>query len=141
MLIETDVILAHIKKEDWLKPYAEYILRRVVRGELELYVSREVIHEVYYIVRRLNLEISNVLDKLVALTKVPNLIWVPTTVDLDLAALALLVEYGFSSIFDAYYAATALLYVPDRTIISTNDVYDRIPGLNRIDPREISSIL
>jgi hypothetical protein len=27
--------------------------------------------------------------------------------------------------------------VPDNTIISTDSVYDRIPGLKRIDPRKL----
>lgn len=48
-----------------------------------------------------------------------------------------MMQYNFSSIFDAYYAATALNQVPDHTIISTDTVFDSIPGVRRIDPREI----
>jgi hypothetical protein len=46
-------------------------------------------------------------------------------------------QYGLESIFDAYYAATALNQVPDHSIISTDTVFERIPGITRIDPREI----
>jgi len=51
--------------------------------------------------------------------------------------MVLMRQYGFSSIFDAYYAAAALNQVEDRTIISTDKVFDCVPGLVRIDPREI----
>mgnify|MGYP000409699028 FL=1 len=74
---------------------------------------------------------------MVALTRINNIVWLPTTVEIDLAALTIMVEYGVSSIFDAYYAATALIMDPDKTIISTDKVYDKIPGLVRIDPREL----
>ncbi|RLF19406.1 MAG: VapC toxin family PIN domain ribonuclease [Thermoprotei archaeon] len=139
MLIETDIIVAHIKDDDWLKPYAKRILSKAEHGELELYASRELIHEIYYVARNLGIELNKVLEKVVALTRIENIIWVPTTLDIDLTALTLMVEYNISSIFDAYHAATALLYDPDRTIISTDRVYDRIPGLHRIDPRHFNS--
>jgi len=137
MLIETDVILAHVKEQDWLKPYAEKILEKARKGIIKLYVSREVIHELYYIASKLNIEIDEILRRVVALTRINNIMWLPTTVEIDLAALTIMVEYGVSSIFDAYYAATALIMDPDKTIISTDKVYDKIPGLVRIDPREL----
>lgn len=56
---------------------------------------------------------------------------------IDLLALTLMKQYKMGSIFDAYYAATALNQVPDRSIISTDTVFDTIPGITRIDPREI----
>jgi len=41
-------------------------------------------------------------------------------------------------IFDAIYAATALTdKAHDHTILSTDPAYDRIPGIKRVDPREI----
>ncbi len=41
------------------------------------------------------------------------------------------------SIFDAYYAVTALNQVEDHAIISTDNVYDIVPGLKRIDHRKL----
>ena len=137
MLIETDVLLAHVKEEDWLKPYAENILKRVESGELKLYVSREVLHELYYIVTRLGMDLDKALAKIVALTSIKGLTWLPTTLEIDLLAYTLIVEYGLTSIFDAYYAASTLLMDPDKTIISTDHTYDKIPGLRRVDPREL----
>ena len=135
MLIEADVLLAHVKEEDWLKPYAENIFKRVELGELKLYVSREVLHELYYIITKLGMDLDEALAKIVALTNIKGLTWLPTTLDVDLLAYTLIVEYGLTSIFDAYYAASTLLMDPDRTIISTDSIYDRIPGLRRVDPR------
>ncbi len=138
MLIETDIILAHIKDKDWLKPYAQKILFKAVKGELKLYISREVIHEIYYIARKYDLNLSYLLNKIVALTSMENIVWLPTTLEIDLIALTLMIEYNIKSIFDAYYAATTLTLDPDNTIISTDTVYDRVPGIKRIDPRDIT---
>jgi hypothetical protein len=60
-----------------------------------------------------------------------------TTFEIDLLALVLMRQYGFTSIFDAYQAATALNQVEDHTIVSTDKVFDCIPGLVRVDPRKI----
>ncbi len=65
---------------------------------------------------------------------------IETTYQIDLPALALMRQYQIESIFDAYYAATALNQVPDHTIISTDEVFDAIPGIKRIDPHKLSSI-
>jgi len=46
-------------------------------------------------------------------------------------------QYGITSIFDAYHAATTLNQVPDHTIVSTDQVFEKISGLNRIDPHTL----
>jgi hypothetical protein len=72
-----------------------------------------------------------------SLKAIDNLTFLDTTFEIDLLALALIRQYGFTSLFDAYYAATALNQVDDHTIISTDTVFDCIPGIKRIDPRKI----
>jgi hypothetical protein len=47
-------------------------------------------------------------------------------------------QYKIESIFDAYYAATALNQVPKHTIISTDEIFDVIPGIIRIDSKNYS---
>jgi hypothetical protein len=71
-----------------------------------------------------------------ALTAIDNLTFLETTYEIDLLALALIRQYGFTSIFDAYYAATALNQIEDHIIISTDTIFDCIPGIKRMDPRE-----
>ncbi|MCH4816507.1 PIN domain-containing protein [Saccharolobus shibatae] len=105
MMIKSDILLAHIKSEDRLKPVADTILLRIARGELNVIVSREVLHELYYVLKNMNLSPQKILLKLGALKSIPNIEWVPTTVDTDLLALSLMSQYGISSIFDSYYVA------------------------------------
>ena len=42
MMIETDMLYAQVKSDDWLKPTAEKLMQRIVRGEFGIVVSREV---------------------------------------------------------------------------------------------------
>ncbi len=140
MLIKTDVFLAYIKEDDWLKSYAEKLIKETSEERIKLYASREIIRELYYVVRRFGIDLTLFLEKIVALTRIGNIIWVPTDIDIDLNALTLMIEYGIKSIFDAYYAATALPRDLDRAIISTDKVYDRIPSIKRVDPRQYEKL-
>lgn len=84
----------------------------------------------------MNLSPQEILLRLGALKSIPNIDWVPTTVDTDLLALSLMSQYGISSIFDCYYVATCLLYDKDKIIISTDHIFDKVLGIRRIDPRD-----
>ena len=137
MMIESDILLAHIKSSDRLKAVADAVLLKIARGELRVIASREVFHELYYVLKNMGLSPQEILLKLGALRSIPNIEWVPTTVDTDLLALSLISQYGISSVFDSYYAATCLLYDEDKTIISTDHVFDKVPGIKRVDPRDL----
>ncbi|MBS7611105.1 PIN domain-containing protein [Candidatus Bathyarchaeota archaeon] len=138
MMIETDILYAYIKKEDWLKPTANKVMLKIARGELgAVYASRESLHEIYYVSREEGVSTDELITRFAALTAIENLIFLETTYEIDLLALALIRQYGINSIFDAYYAATALNQIPDHTIISTDTVFNIIPGIKRIDPREV----
>ncbi len=138
MMIETDVLYAYVKKDDWLKPAAEQVISKIIQGELgTVYASRESLHEMYYVSKEEGLSVDELIARTAALTAIENLTFLETTPEIDLLALALIRQYRITSIFDAYYAATALNQVPDRTIISTDTVFDAIPGVKRIDPREL----
>jgi predicted nucleic acid-binding protein len=137
MLLESDVLIAHLKTEDKLKEVSEKLLLKIAKGELNVIVSREAIHEIYYVLRNMNLPIREILNKIGALRSIPNIEWVPTTIDMDLLALALMSQYNITSIFDAYHAATCLLYDKEKVIITTDHIYDKIPGIKRIDPKDL----
>jgi predicted nucleic acid-binding protein len=64
-------------------------------------------------------------------------VFYPTTVQVDLLALVLMEQYQINSIFDAYHAATALNMEEDHTILSTDTIFDKIPGLTRVDPHQL----
>lgn len=137
-MIETDMLYAYVKKEGWLKPTAKALISRIIAGKFGVvYASRETLHEIYYISKEEGVSTDELIARGAALTAIENLTFLETTFEIDLLALALLRQYGFASIFDAYYAATALNQVEDHTVISTDKVFDTVPGIRRIDPREI----
>ena len=41
-MIETDMLFAYVKKEDWLKPAANKLLPKIIKGELSLPINRNV---------------------------------------------------------------------------------------------------
>ena len=138
MLIGSDILIAHVKESDWLKPFAEKILRAAESGKIKLYASNESLHELYYVSVKLGVGLESLLSKLASLTQIKNIEWRSSTMEVSLTAM---LEYDIGSIFDAYYAATAFLLDPDKTIISTDPVYDKLPRIKRIDPRDLAEKL
>ncbi len=137
-MIETDLMYAYVKNKDWLKQTANSIISRIAKGEFgKVYASRETLHEIYYVSKEEGVTTDELITRAAALTAIENLTFLETTFEIDLLALALIRQYRFASIFDAYYAATALNQVDDHIIISTDTVFDRLPGIKRIDPREL----
>ena len=137
-MIETDMLYAYVKKEDWLTETANNLISRIIKGDFgNVYASRESFHELYYVSKEEGVTTDELIGRGAALTAIQNLIFLETTFEIDLLALVLMRQYAFTSIFDAYYAATALNQVDDHTIVSTDKVFDCVPGLIRIDPREI----
>ena len=55
MLIESDVLLAHLKTEDRLKDVSEKLLSKIAKGELSVIASGEAIQEIYYVLRNMNI--------------------------------------------------------------------------------------
>lgn len=139
-MIETDILFSHVKDEDWLKEDAETILTHIASGKLgEVRVSREAIHELYYLLARTGHPPADILSKVGALTRIPNLSWISTTTDDDLLALSLITTYGLSSVFDSYHAAACLLQDTEHKMVSTDETYDRIPRIARVDPRKLAA--
>jgi len=138
MMVETDTLYAYVKAEDWLKPVAIKLIQRIENGSLGVvYVPREVLHELYYVSMEEGVSIREFIARAAAVTAIKNLVFVETDYIIDLLAFTLMRQYNLTSIFDAYYTATVLNKVPDHTIISTDTVFDKIPGIKRIDPRKL----
>jgi len=138
LIIETDLLYAYVKETDWLKPLATRILREISEGKHgTVHASREALHELYYVSMDEGVSLDEYITRAAAVTAIDNLEFHPTTYEVDLLALVLMKQYLVSSIFDAYHAATVLSMEEDMTLLSTDTVYDRIPGITRIDPRDI----
>jgi predicted nucleic acid-binding protein len=128
-------LLAVIKKEDRLKPAAERILDKIDSGELKgIYASTAVLQEVIFWFY--NRQLLSELEKAVnVLSHLRNVEWIPITPEICLTASLLINEYNTSP-FDAYHAATAI--PKDKTILSTEHIYDKIKGITRIEPTEFA---
>ena len=49
-MIETDMLYAYVKKEDWLNPSANKLLFKIIKGEFNtVYASRDPLHEICYV--------------------------------------------------------------------------------------------
>jgi len=138
MLVESDLFIAYMKKEDWLKESATKIFQAAEEGKLtDVQASSEVFHEIYYVFSDY-VPLDIILRNQAKMATLENITYIDATKEIYLSALELMNTYGVTSIFDAIYAATTLTErVPDNTIISTDSVYDKIRGIRRIDPRKI----
>ena len=135
ILIESDLLLAVIKKEDRLKPVAERILEKIDSGDLkDVYASTATLQEIifWFYNRQLFSEITKAVN---VLTHLRHIEWIAITPEICLTATLLINEYGTSP-FDAYHAATAIS--KDKTILSTEHIYNKIKGITRLDPVEFT---
>ncbi|MGQ4833733.1 MAG: type II toxin-antitoxin system VapC family toxin [Candidatus Asgardarchaeia archaeon] len=138
MLIESDIITALIKKEDWLKSVAEKILVLIRNGTLQpIELSTEVFHELYYVISDYA-SLDDVLENFVRLAGLENIRFLRPKPETYVTAVFIMKSYNITSIFDAIYAAHILNKDgSDNVIISTDHIYDNIPGIKRIDPRTL----
>ncbi len=66
MMIEADLRYAHVKAADWLKPIADRLMRRIVRGEFGVVLtSREVLHELYYVSMEEGITLESYISRLI----------------------------------------------------------------------------
>ena len=138
MLIESDLIIAYMKKEDWLKETATKIFNAIEEDRLTgIQASSEVLHELYYVFSDYA-PLSIIVANEARIATMKNITFIDPTRETYLCALNLMETYELKSIFDAIYAATTLLEkVPDHTILSTDEAYEKIKGIKRIDPRTL----
>lgn len=138
MLLESDIIIAYMKREDWLKNRATEIFEAIERGRLtDIQLSSEVFHELYYVFSDYA-SLSVILGNEAWLATLRNVTFIDPTKEIYLSALNLMETYHLKSIFDAFYAATTLTdRVPDHTILSADGAYGRIRGVTRMDPMEL----
>jgi len=138
LLLESDIFIAYMKREDWLKKAATAIIDAIERGRLSpVQASTEVFHELYYVFSDF-VPVQTIMANQAKIATIKNLNYIAPDYTTYLTALSIMDTYGITSIFDAIYAATALsATVPDHTIISTDKIYEAIKGLKRIDPQKL----
>jgi len=128
MYLDTDILLALVKKEDWLKRHvniskiaspktsslnvieARMVIQREYSKDKALKVSKEI--------NKLKIEIISINKKIIDKSQ------------------DLLEKYDGLNNFDAVHAATAI--IKNEMLISTDTIYNKIEEVNNIDPRKIS---
>jgi len=138
LLLESDIFIAYMKKEDWLKERAMAVIKAVENGRLSpVEASTEIFHELYYVFSDYA-PLHVIMADEAKIATIKNLKYIDPSYTTYLTALNIMDTYEVTSIFDAIYAATALsVKVPDHTIISTDKIYDAIKGIKRLDPRQL----
>ena len=138
MLIESDILIAYIKKQDWLKSTAERIIGDVESGVFGIVqIPSEVFHELYYVMSEFT-ALDIIHTNFSKIRSLKNVEFLEANPETYILAVTLMQTYGIKSFFDAIYAAHTLSpECPDNTILSTDKVYDRIKGIRRVDPRKI----
>ena len=133
IIIESDLLLAAIKKADRLKLVVANILEKIDSGYIEkIYASTAAIQEtIFWFYNR---HLFNELIKAVNfLTHIRHIEWIPVTPEICTTASLLMGKYNIS-LFDACYLATALSM--DKTILSTEHAYCKIKGIKKIEPTD-----
>ncbi|MFW9881512.1 MAG: type II toxin-antitoxin system VapC family toxin [Candidatus Thorarchaeota archaeon] len=131
-LIDSDMILAYIKKDDRHQESAEIIFGKIIAGELEVYISSSMFVEIAFVLKRNN-QLDLLSDVYKLIYKMPNISIIPISENIiEDAYKHMMKDIG---ILDSIQAATALRY--DKKIISTDHIFDKIKGLIRIKPEEI----
>ena len=127
MYLDTDVIVALVKKNDWLKPMVEIEKIKDPKTSVLTLVEGELVLDREY--RR---KYATQLTKKIRSLGIDML---PVTQAVIERSSSLLACHGSIGVFDSVHAAICLLQ--NCEILSTDHIYDRIPGVKRIDPRSL----
>lgn len=137
-LLESDLFVAYLKKVEWLKPLAKRVIGAIEAGRLRgARASTEVFHEMYYAFSD-SAPLDTLLLDFAKVSTIRNLEFRSPSVETYLSALNLAKLYEMTSVFDAIHAATALSTDnPDHKIISTDEAFDKVSGLERLHPKDV----
>jgi len=132
-LLENDIIFAYLNEYNPNHATAERIFQKLEKGEIQVEISSVSLIEMELIYRSEKME-DKLLKHLAAVAALPNVKYIALTPDVAVASVYLRQTLNLT-FFDSHYAATALNL--DRTIISFDKAYDKVPGLTRIKPDTI----
>ncbi len=127
MYLDTDIILALVKKEDWLKEHVDISKLKSAKTSVVTVVEAQLVLEREYS----RTEALALLSKIKKL----NIILMPFEESVLQKCQELLQQYPRLNIFDSVHVAFALTY--DKLLISTDTIFMTISGLKRKDPREM----
>ena len=127
MYLDTDIILALIKKDDWLRPFVE--LKRISEPktsalailEATLVTEREYgrkdSSQIFDSIKKLGIDINDLTEETMEKSS------------------TLLKKYPDINIFDSVHAAFSIIL--HEKILSTDNIFDKLEEIKRVDPREL----
>ena len=134
-VIELDMMIAMVNRADPLHSVAAKLFEEVAKGRLGgAAVPASAYMEYELVLRSKGYNTEAILGDIEAFRRIENLGEVPLTARVIVEAARLRDKYGLTY-FDSLHAASALHH--DKTIISTDKAYQKVPGLRTIDPRKL----
>lgn len=127
MYLDTDIILALIKKEDWLKSHVNLSKLQPARTSVFTLIEARIILEREYS-RKEALRVLPVVSKL-------GITLVPFEEAVLRKSLELSEKYPQLNTFDSVQVAFAMVH--DEILISTDTLFPKIEGLKVKDPRDL----
>ncbi|MFQ6135725.1 MAG: type II toxin-antitoxin system VapC family toxin [Candidatus Hydrothermarchaeales archaeon] len=135
-VIELDLLIAFVNASDRQHLVADRAFRKIMVGKIKdastassAYLEYELVH------RSLGYPVEDTRREISGFKNFPNLGEEPLTAKVILEAMRLRETVKDMTYFDSMHASTAML--GDGEIISTDPIYDKVDGLNRIDPSKI----
>ena len=134
-VIELDMLIAFVNKRDKLHKTSKEIFNKIVSRELKnIKVASSAYLEYELILKSRGYSLEDVYNDLRAFKHIKNLGEIPLSIDIILKAMEIRDKYEVSY-FDSLHVATALEY--DKTIISTDHIYNEIKEIKSLDPKDI----
>lgn len=128
MYLDTDIILALVKKEDWLKKYVDFKKIKDPKTSVFTIIESELVLE-----REYSRDSSLlVLDKIKSSMKITLL---PLTELLLKKSNELLGKYPSLNIFDSVHAAFSIIH--KEKLLSTDTIFNEVEEVENIDPRNL----
>ncbi len=125
MYLDTDILLALIKQEDWLKKYVVLSdLKNPKTSALNIIEARIVLNREYSREHAINV-LSKVYKLKIKIIEIDEKIIKKSQ--------ELIERYANLNMFDAIHAATSI--INNEVIIGTDNVFDKIIEVKKIDPR------
>ncbi len=134
-VIELDMLIAYVNSLDKLHGIATKIFNKIVKGDLKnIAVPVSAYLEYNLVLRSRGYREEEICTDIESFRGIRGLGEIPLTSEILVASASLRIKYGLT-FFDSLHAASALLY--DGVIISVDKAYQRIRGLEVLDPRTV----
>jgi len=134
-IIELDMLIALVNRRDKLHHIAKRLFEKISNESIKnVAIPASALIEYELILRSKGYSEDAIRDDIQAFMIINNIREIPLTFKVIINASMLREKYHLTY-FDSLHAASALIH--DRTVISVDRCYEKIPNIKLIDPREV----